>query len=71
MQIPSRIRSDVERVGRDRTRVSSKSYSTFIYSPHVDGVREATYWWRIEYNEEKPHDSLADRTPAEDRQQAA
>lgn len=37
----------------------------------LDDVREATYWWRIEYNEERPHDSLGDRTPAEARQQAA
>ena len=37
----------------------------------LDDVREAIYWWRIEYNEERPHDSLADRTPAEARQQAA
>ena len=21
----------------------------------VDNVREATYWWMIEYNEERPH----------------
>ncbi|MFO7607354.1 MAG: IS3 family transposase [Desulfurivibrionaceae bacterium] len=28
-------------------------------------VREATYWWMIEYNEQRPHDSLADLTPAE------
>ena len=28
-------------------------------------VREATYWWMIEYNEERPHDSLDDHTPAE------
>lgn len=37
----------------------------------LEDVREATYWWRIEYNEERPHDSLQDRTPAEARQQAA
>jgi len=28
-------------------------------------VREATYWWTIEYNEQRPHDSLEDQTPAE------
>jgi putative transposase len=28
-------------------------------------VREATYWWMIEYNEERPHDSLGDLTPDE------
>ena len=28
-------------------------------------VRETTYWWMIGYNEERPHDSLADHTPAE------
>ena len=38
---------------------------------NLDDVREATYWWRIEYNEERPHDSLGDRTPAEARLQAA
>lgn len=37
----------------------------------LDDVREATYWWMLEYNEERPHDSLGDRTPAEARQQAA
>lgn len=36
----------------------------------LDDVREATYWWMIEYNEERPHDSLGDRTPAEARYQA-
>ena len=37
----------------------------------LDDVREATYWWMLEYNEERPHDALGDRTPAETRQQAA
>lgn len=37
----------------------------------LDDVREATYWWMLEYNEERPHDALADRTPLEARQQAA
>ena len=37
---------------------------------NLDDVREATYWWMIEYNEERPHDSLGDCTPAEARQHA-
>ena len=37
----------------------------------LDDVREATYWWMIEYNEERPHDALGDLTPMEARQQAA
>jgi len=36
----------------------------------LDDVREATYWWRLEYNEERPHDALGDRTPIEARNQA-
>jgi putative transposase len=32
---------------------------------NLDEVREATYWWLVEYNEERPHDSLDDRTPLE------
>jgi putative transposase len=28
-------------------------------------VRETTYWWMIEYNEDRPHDSLGDKTPKE------
>lgn len=34
-------------------------------------VREATHWWMIEYNEERPHDALGDLTPMEARQKAA
>ncbi|MGV5348411.1 integrase core domain-containing protein [Pseudomonas aeruginosa] len=25
-------------------------------------MREAAYWWMLEYNEERPHDSLGDLT---------
>jgi putative transposase len=32
---------------------------------NLDEVREATHWWLIEYNEQRPHDSLGDRTPLE------
>ena len=31
----------------------------------LDDVREATWWWMREYNEERPHDSLNDQTPRE------
>src|SRR3546814_16145899 len=36
----------------------------------LDDVREAAYWWMLEYNEERPHDSLGDLTPVEYRQAA-
>jgi putative transposase len=35
----------------------------------LEDVREAAHWWMIEYNEQRPHDSLGDLTPAEYRQQ--
>ena len=28
-------------------------------------LNELRDWWRIDYNEHRPHDSLGDRTPAE------
>ena len=37
----------------------------------LDDVREAAWRWMIQYNEERPHDSLGDLTPAEYRQQSA
>ncbi len=32
---------------------------------NLNEVRETTYWWKIEYNEQRPHDALGDLTPAE------
>ena len=37
----------------------------------LDDIREATYLWMLEYNEERPHDALGDLTPAELRAQVA
>ena len=31
----------------------------------LEDVREAAYWWLLEYNEERPHDALGDLTPIE------
>ena len=28
-------------------------------------VREITYWWIVDYNEKRPHDSLRNLTPLE------
>lgn len=36
----------------------------------LEDVREATYWWMLEYNEDRPHDSLGDMTPVEYSQAA-
>jgi putative transposase len=36
----------------------------------LDDVREAAWWWMIEYNEQRPHDSLDGLTPAEPLQRA-
>ena len=35
----------------------------------LEDVREAAWWWMLEYNEERPHDSLGELTPVEFRQQ--
>jgi len=29
------------------------------------GVVQRSHWWMIEYNEQRPHDSLNDLTPVE------
>ena len=31
----------------------------------LDDVREAAWWWMLDYNEERPHDALGGMTPAE------
>ncbi len=37
----------------------------------LEDVREAVWWWMVEYNEQRPHDSLGELTPFEYRQQVA
>lgn len=53
----------------------NRTYREEVLDQHLfmtlDDVREATYWWMIDYNEERPHDALGDLTPAEARQQIA
>lgn len=53
----------------------NRTYREEVLDQHLfaslDDVREATYWWMIEYNEERPHDSLNNMTPLEARQQIA
>jgi len=53
----------------------NRTYREELLDQHLfaslDDVREATYWWMIEYNEERPHDSLGDLTPLEAREKIA
>ena len=53
----------------------NRTYREELLDPHLfaslEDVREATYWWMIEYNEHRPHDSLGDLTPLEARAQLA
>ncbi|QDW67542.1 transposase [Luteimonas granuli] len=38
--------------------------STAWQSDTSSRASQAAYWWMLEYNEERPHDSLGDMTPA-------
>lgn len=53
----------------------NRTYREELLDQHLfrslNDVREATYWWMIEYNEERPHDALDDMTPMEARLKVA
>ena len=53
----------------------NRTYREELLDQHLfqslSDVREATHWWMIEYNEERPHDALDDLTPLEARQKIA
>lgn len=52
----------------------NRTYREELLDQHLfaslEDVREATYWWLLEYNEQRPHDSLGDLTPVEAREKA-
>jgi transposase InsO family protein len=43
----------------------SQKYLNLYLFESLTEVREITYWWMIDYNEQRPHDALGDLTPAE------
>jgi transposase InsO family protein len=43
---------------------SQKCLNLYLFESLTE-VREITYWWMIDYNEQRPHDALGDLTPAE------
>ena len=53
----------------------NRTYRNELLDQHLfaslDDVPEATYWWMIEYNEDRPHDALGDLTPLEARAKLA
>jgi putative transposase len=70
--LPQVLRTDT------KTPTSSGSNRTFreeVLDQHLflrlEDVREAAWWWMLEYNEQRPHDSLGELTPVALRQQHA
>jgi putative transposase len=47
-----------------------RRFPTFMFA-RLDDVREAAWWWMLDYNEERPDDALGGMTPAERKVQAA
>lgn len=45
----------------------NRTFRDEVLSQHlfarIDDVHEAAWWWMLEYNEQRPHDSLGDLTP--------
>ena len=52
-------------ISNDSTAHTEKSCFHSISSTTFSEVREATYWWRNDYNELRPHDSFGNMMPAE------
>lgn len=48
-----------------RSRLASNEDVAQHLFVRLEDVREAAYWLMLEYNEERPHDSLGDLTPVE------
>jgi len=53
----------------------NRTFREEVLDPHLfarlDDVREAAWWWMLDYNEERPHDALGGMTPTERKAQAA
>src|SRR3546814_17565129 len=52
----------------------NRTFREEVLEPHLfarhDDVREAAYWWMLEYNNASPRVSLVARTPVDVRQSA-
>jgi transposase InsO family protein len=78
MQMPGQYRMQINNLHgwtRPIAYVIGRVLSEELLNQHLflwlADVREATHWWMIEYNNDRPHDALGDLTPMEAHQQAA